>query len=536
MGMTFSSCSSKDLKECGICGECDDLVIVPGPARVSLLLQHDHFVYKNTRVCADHIRNKHLVEGVEVTKKLHKRVVVSDSDMGQLWRDASVLLREATSHKWINVEVLSNADAKALTGWDNSVLDDMQTHLKGMHNSHWRSIREALVMFWIRIRCDWPYQMLARSFRYNNPEKDGANRVSDAVKAVLEKLSGSFCDENIGARHWSYEDAVKEQTTFAKVLFAEGHDMEKIINLVWDATYTYHFKSRFYKMSRQLFSVPKHLSLTKHMSVQFPTGKSFDTYGPFFANGKNNDAAMTEKILGFEKELGAEAEEAKKMDKVDRVAQQHKETPEEVTEEEDLPEDQSHDEEHLLEPDELKKDPEWQRLRTWILGAIEEGYKVVFVVDRGFRNVIPYLESLGIVVKMPDFMKKASKKERKGGEKSEKQLPVSKANHSRLVTKVRWVVEAHHGRLKKWWFFFNRQPNSYIVLEHKMLRVLSAALNRYACDLATDKDDDEEIACEMLDLAKETNHVQDRVVTGSDYAQRKKKGFVPMSISSKGEH
>uniref|UniRef100_K1Q842 Uncharacterized protein n=1 Tax=Magallana gigas TaxID=29159 RepID=K1Q842_MAGGI len=48
----------------------------------------------------------------------------------------------------------------------------------------------------------------------------------------------------------------------------------------------------------------------------------------------------------------------------------------------------------------------------------------VFIVDRGFRDSLTYLEELGIQVKMPSSM-----------EKGEKQLSTDAANTSRLVTK-----------------------------------------------------------------------------------------------------
>lgn len=50
----------------------------------------------------------------------------------------------------------------------------------------------------------------------------------------------------------------------------------------------------------------------------------------------------------------------------------------------------------------------------------------VFIVDRGYRDSLTYLEELGIQVKMPSFM-----------EKGEKQLSTDAANTSRLVTKVK---------------------------------------------------------------------------------------------------
>ena len=58
----------------------------------------------------------------------------------------------------------------------------------------------------------------------------------------------------------------------------------------------------------------------------------------------------------------------------------------------------------------------------------------VLVVDRGFRNAVAFLNGLGYIVKMPAIL-----------ESGQSQLPTEKANESRRVTKVRWVVEACHG-------------------------------------------------------------------------------------------
>ena len=61
----------------------------------------------------------------------------------------------------------------------------------------------------------------------------------------------------------------------------------------------------------------------------------------------------------------------------------------------------------------------------------------VTVLDRGFRDVNETFEQLRIDCKMPAYLSKGLS-----------QHPTGEANHSRLVTKVRWSVEAYHGRIK----------------------------------------------------------------------------------------
>ena len=66
-------------------------------------------------------------------------------------------------------------------------------------------------------------------------------------------------------------------------------------------------------------------------------------------------------------------------------------------------------------------------------------------VDRGFRDVKPFLERKGFTVYMPSM-------------KTQKQLTTQEANYSRFVTKVRWAVEAVHGIIKQ----------KYRILDHRV--------------------------------------------------------------------
>ena len=59
----------------------------------------------------------------------------------------------------------------------------------------------------------------------------------------------------------------------------------------------------------------------------------------------------------------------------------------------------------------------------------------IIVVDRGFRDAVNTIRRFGFNVEMPDFLK------------GKKQLSCKEANHSRCVTKVRWIIESgmfHH--------------------------------------------------------------------------------------------
>ena len=140
----------------------------------------------------------------------------------------------------------------------------------------------------------------------------------------------------------------------------------------------------------------------------------------------------------------------------------------------------------------------------WILGETHFE-KQNIIVDRGFQRVVDDLKVLGNVsVHMPSC-------DAKGNEQSS----TSEANRSRLVTKVRWVVEAYHGRFKKWKFFENRQPNSHVDSFKECLRILTAALNAFRpriYDTSKDLEVHQLVARRMLEKSRITENLVENIV------------------------
>ncbi len=91
----------------------------------------------------------------------------------------------------------------------------------------------------------------------------------------------------------------------------------------------------------------------------------------------------------------------------------------------------------------------------------------VLIVDRGFRDVKEFLEKVGLSVYFPSFLKKG-----------EKQLEDEEANKSRLVTKVRWVVEVVNARLKTWAFLANVVPLACLDYLSDYILIIAALCNK----------------------------------------------------------
>lgn len=129
----------------------------------------------------------------------------------------------------------------------------------------------------------------------------------------------------------------------------------------------------------------------------------------------------------------------------------------------------------------------------------------VFILDRGFRDVVEFLSNKGFDVKMPALIQRSSNKS---------QLTTAEANASRLVTALRFVVEARNGHLKGIWKIFSMTWSS-IPLKHLDVdvRICAALLNRYFCSIESNKGIADEVSRRMLEKLNTRNEFSDIVKT-----------------------
>lgn len=140
----------------------------------------------------------------------------------------------------------------------------------------------------------------------------------------------------------------------------------------------------------------------------------------------------------------------------------------------------------------------------------------IFVVDRGFRDVVEYLQSKGYLVFMPAM---------KG---NSKQLTTEDANNSRFVTKVRWVVEAVHGILKQKYKLLDHILDNKILPKTKSYyRIASYLINRYGKRLTSDQGISENILKRMQEK-KTAENILAKMVEENGWL-RKKLPFENMS-------
>ena len=134
------------------------------------------------------------------------------------------------------------------------------------------------------------------------------------------------------------------------------------------------------------------------------------------------------------------------------------------------------------------------------------------IVDRGFRDALEFLKRHNYEPKMPSYLKGKS------------QHTAKEANNSRVITKIRWVIEAANGRIKRWKYLGNRVPNRDIKTIEKDYKFVCALINKYRPQLASTNDSEKfDLYKQMIEKANEENTLMHEVL---NYPKRLSKNRV----------
>ena len=98
----------------------------------------------------------------------------------------------------------------------------------------------------------------------------------------------------------------------------------------------------------------------------------------------------------------------------------------------------------------------------------------------------------------------------------QKQFSTEEANKSRLVTKLRWVVESANGRIKNIYKFFdNVINNKYLNSLGDLFAIACALINKYRPSIAPNKPEHQELAQRILQRMDLSNLLQEFVQMNS---------------------
>lgn len=131
------------------------------------------------------------------------------------------------------------------------------------------------------------------------------------------------------------------------------------------------------------------------------------------------------------------------------------------------------------------------------------------IVDRGFRDAVTFMEENGLQVHMPFYLPRGKK-----------QHSTTEANISRMVTKVRWVVESANGRLKQWRLLDKVVPNKLLPQIGDFFRIVFTLCNKFRPCLGSMDPESSEIATKMLEKADMPKTVQPLVEENNRLTRR----------------
>ena len=253
---------------------------------------------------------------------------------------------------------------------------------------------------------------------------------------MRQSLSQRFVRENIGPLAIAREDYINRNVTPFSNILYNNEPNERKAIVIIDSTYAYIHKSSHFRALRQSYSVHKKRHLIKHTLVVAPDGYILAIFGPYFSDLKTNDA----EIMRHEFQRDGDS------------------------------------------------------LGNWLQN------RDIVLVDRGYRDVVPLLQRLGIQCEMPALL-----------QCSQQQLSTEDANSSRIVTKNRWVVESRNGHLRSIFKFFDKTMNMQHARNlNQFYRIAGAIINRYH-PVITMQNATPELARQILERAQSPNAVQQRV-------------------------
>lgn len=424
-----------------------NLVNLTPATRCEVFIERGIIVPPGARCCSYHIEHNSLkkdaINAIEVVSNVS---ILDNTSITQLLHNA----RNAASKNGLDFDSpngLSDTDYYRLTGVYKKQFDSIAECIRNnIRSTSVRSYRTCLAILLTKLRTGLSHSVLSTLFSIEK------RSIGKAVASARNALMQSFVPKFLGTSHISREKLISDHTrNTAKYLFANG---QNVCILVVDGTYIYIQKSSNYTFQRRSYSMHKGRNLLKPMMFVSTTGYIVDVLGPYFADGKNNDANILNSLMM------SDASE----------------------------------------------------LRRWL------SPNDVFVVDRGFRDSLEMLEELGFVSKMPNFLEKKA------------QHTSDEANQSRLVTNIRWVVEAVNGLLKQWKALNQVFPNSQIPFLGQYVRIVCALCNAFRPPRVSDNAEDAIISERMLQLVGTRNLLQQRVE--QENWARKNATWIPVTVDT----
>jgi hypothetical protein len=186
---------------------------------------------------------------------------------------------------------LSSSEYVNLTGISKENFDELHTYIKEhIRNTPARSTKTYLGIFLFKMKAGISNKVISTIFNISR------SSLTRAISSVRQALMQTFVSQNLGLRHITREDAIKNHTRpLAHTLFSDITESQAIV--VLDGTYIYIQKSGNFHFQRRTYSLHKGRPLVKPMVVVTTTGYFVTVVGPYLSDAKNNDASILKHMI-----------------------------------------------------------------------------------------------------------------------------------------------------------------------------------------------------------------------------------------------
>jgi len=140
----------------------------------------------------------------------------------QDYRKGLIMYNNAPRLNFENSKNMDDDDYITWTGWTKDQFDVMSQHLGGINSSVNRSKREALGIFWLKLKTDLSFAQIASLLGIQDPMNVGRRKVSETFKSVGRVLDLNFVPKHFGFDHMTPEEAKAHHTVYSKTFFGDA--------------------------------------------------------------------------------------------------------------------------------------------------------------------------------------------------------------------------------------------------------------------------------------------------------------------------
>ncbi|CAF1581021.1 unnamed protein product [Didymodactylos carnosus] len=243
-----------------------------------LFVEHDVYVYARQKCCGSHLKGTRLNPDITIDTRQYEPTMLTIEEASNLIFQLKNDIKNKRNRSLLSLDnpLIDEEDLKSWTGWKKSDLQTMYTTIsdsKVMRDSKHRSVADALILYWVKMKTNLSYSQIGTLFNYDLSAEDRGKRFNHLTPQQIES----------------------HDTIYSKMFFGDGN------KIMLDATYLFINKSGDNVLQKKTYSGQKKKHYVKTLSETLSDGYVLAVEGPF--PGSKNDAQITEYLLENDTEL-----------------------------------------------------------------------------------------------------------------------------------------------------------------------------------------------------------------------------------------